>query len=71
MSLKEGFRGFLIIVAAAGMGIVVALLIGQMNTQGIIINTMISGVITIEKLQTIIIVVFILIGLGIGVREGN
>ena len=52
-----------IVFSMGGLGIILAYVLGELNTKGILIDEMITGSITITDVQTFLILFFMLCGL--------
>ena len=52
-----------IVFSMGGLGIILAYILGELNTKGILIDEMITGSISITDLQTFAILVFLLCAL--------
>lgn len=51
------------VFSMAGLGVVIAYIVGLLNTEGIVIDEVITSTLTIVDIQTLIILLFILVGL--------
>ncbi len=61
--MRSDARVAVSILSFTGLGIVIAYIVGLLNSEGLIIDEVITGTITIVDIQTLIILLFILVGL--------
>jgi len=55
-------RAFAITLLCGIIGVIIAIIIQMLNTQGIIIDEFLTGTITLRELQAIIIILWLLMG---------
>jgi hypothetical protein len=61
--LNDDAETIAIVFSMGGLGIILAYILGELNSKGILIDEMITGSISITDVQTFLILVFIICGL--------
>ena len=68
MSFSDEIKLFVLIPILAGIGIVLAMIVETLYDRGLIIDEYIAGSITLANLQSIIVIIFIVIGILIAAK---
>ena len=68
MVSKDGEAMGIIIIMGA-IGLIVAYLVGELNTDAIIVDEVVTATLTIAEIQTIIILISIIVGLILAGRR--
>jgi len=69
LKMGRNERAFAISMLCGIIGIILAITLQLLNTAGIVIDEFISGTITIREVQTIVIIVWIIIGVAVAAAE--
>lgn len=67
MTIFDEFRTFLLIPLCAGIGIIIAMITEVLYDRSIVIDSYITGSINLAQVQSMIIIMFILLGIMLGV----
>jgi len=58
-------RAFAISMLCGLLGVIFAIMVGILNSAGIIIDEFITGTITIRELQAVIVIIWVIFGIGV------
>ena len=64
--MRSDMEAGVVVIGMGSLGVILAFIVGLMNTRGIIFDELITGSITISDLQIAIIILFLLCGMIMG-----
>jgi len=67
--MQREFESMLIVLVCVVLGIVMAMMIKTLNDEGIIVNLLVTGTITLEHLMFIVFFMWLLVGILLAVTR--